>query len=169
MAIELIKIKIEPAGIQKTVVIFDPKWKHENDQRSDHTMLIQEAFPADTLFLGINIFTKEAIGAGRISPLFHPADLIPLSPILFIVEFQLRLMDNRPDSAFAMQMVRNLRQEKVLATVPIVVITENIFYPYLDWFELNRLGVTIDRVFSWSSLIESLRFRRQMQSLVGGR
>ena len=78
MAIELIKIKIEPAGIQKTVVIFDPKWKHENDQRSDHTMLIQEAFPADTLFHpGMRKTYDCAIC------LYHDQGLIPIKTLDF--------------------------------------------------------------------------------------
>ncbi len=166
MAVEIVHIKIESSGTQKTVVVFDPEWRDDPMypmQKSLHAKIVREMFPPATLFYGLNHFTAEAISQGRISQLVDISDLALLNPILFIVDLNLLAVSTH--GVPAIKMIQNIRKDKRLALVETVIFSTR----EIGWqarVKLLRMGIGTERIFSWTSLIQAHNFRQKAEWLM---
>ena len=158
----LVSIQVDTDINIKTVVIFDPKWKSGVGFRSPHALLLEALFPSGSLFCGVNNFTYSSLCSGRISPLLCPSDLVSLNPLVFIIE--MRLLSSFRNDVATVSLIRNIRSEKRLDTVPVVIITDSDIC-LAQSRQLAILGVGRDRRYSWNALREASEFKQKMLTL----
>ena len=163
MGRKLISVGVDTDINRKTVIIFDPAWSIDSGRKSDHGLILEDIFPENSLFCGIDYFTRSAIQEGRVSPVLSVADLLPLNPLIFIVETN--LVPNWSGEREGINLLANIRRDKRLLQIPVIVID---LVPASEQYsdKLNELGVPPPSRFSWSALREAYSLRMKVTDLV---